>query len=393
MDRRKLGIAGLLALLLALGTWLAWPRPSTGASDAVATVRAGGTDARVVKRLGSGGTPSSVSSGDEVGCPERRARLQAALDASCEADRLSRGCRPPLRFPSGVGPYPALLEAVDTVVADCVGVEPADVVLDCTAWPCIPFVPPGPAAALAACTGVEHEGFPEPPPHPVFTRWTPLAPVLRGRQYQEAETLEKVEATWNQRLNRVAPWLDRIPGTRSGLTRLDRVVDAPACSDVERLLADLPPCAEVASCMPDALTLSGDEVTAYLDGVDAALDALAEECEGFAQASWFLDCEQLPCVLGIRSAEMEGGKGSPRDHLLCDASFNDGVRARKTYVSVGTGAERISLVPLLDLGGDTPVEILEERWRRDKEDIAMHAFELVSDPLGARRASGDLPVP
>lgn len=238
---------------------------------------------------------------------------------------------------------------------DGCGLEGAAAVMDCSEFPCIFQVPPDDRAAVAECMGKDVEDLEDG--RVAIFGYRPLP-----------ETWDRVE----QREDFRFAGLDRAV---NGPSVVMDTVDLLSCEEITQQATDPTDCATVAERLgcqePDPELLIPEYlVDAYVDEVHTHLEDLAESCESFGSGAWFLDCDSLPCVLGIDRLDMGGRE---LDEYLCgDISSRDRRNISTDMV----------LIPVLKLGPDEMRAANLGRWERDRRIRLLSAFSyLVAPPV------------
>lgn len=106
-------------------------------------------------------------------------------------------------------------------------------------------------------------------------------------------------------------------------------------------------------CHPD-LAVTRAQRDEHVATVEAALAALEASCATFRESDWFLDCDRVPCVVGVPLEGLPESR-APAFTALCDSPLIGG--------EVLTQQGSATLVPLYAMPDDPSGAVLEGRWR------------------------------
>jgi hypothetical protein len=279
---------------------------------------------------------SGASMGPSASCGRSTpAGLETVLDR-CRTTFLAAGCAGPVRHPDGSVPIPRFESELTERILAC-GIPSESLHIDCTEYPCLAFARTSTEAQSAAdCLGVSN-------PTQVDTLIGGFADV-DAPPPNGAGSYILSRISW--RATRVAAGISR-HSAEPGWSDCEHTVDDPPCEEA----------LEQMGCEPNPdLILTPAEVDEVLREVERTLDALSARCAVFAETSWFLDCEQLPCILGLPRG------ANDLNSTLCGDVIMHGVQ----FDTVGWEPDQMSLLPLLRVGSPRQQEVMEGRWSQDR---------------------------
>ncbi len=94
-----------------------------------------------------------------------------------------------------------------------------------------------------------------------------------------------------------------------------------------------------------------------MDGVYDYLGELEDRCAPFADLTWLVDCEDVPCTLILYQDELEA-KGLDFGRAVC----GDGLLEMGQTTIFGQSPNRVSIYPLSGIADDAVERLLQERW-------------------------------
>ena len=170
----------------------------------------------------------------------------------------------------------------------------------------------------------------------------------RTPECNEAEATRRIRSLWHDCSEEV----DRA-FCYEGVTSLDILDELTSCGPDG--IHGPQTCQDLISylrCDPE-LEMSESSRQHHREDVQRALADLESRCPSFSEIPWFLDCERMPCVLGIPRESLPDD-GSSAHESLCF----DGITSVRTYTQYNSA----TLIPMTALPEDRSNVDLGARW-------------------------------
>lgn len=356
MPSRRIGTG--LFLVVALVCVVVWWTPADHLESESIAVGRGNTGRREARPVPSRpvrseeGVPGGPEA-DGVAVCVQPPIASPGLMHMCARELARAGCPSPIPVEGHTDPESHRTRLAG-ILDRCDGVSPADLVIDCSSFPCLVALRRTRTAAYAACVGAT---LPEPL-EPDANGWSVfgLDPIPESDVVLQAEANRVLE----MRLAGLRAALDSgtLQGTsctpRGPAVDCDEVIDRLGC---------------VAEENPDWQRL----VEAHFNGVDRWLDEMSRECEPFDSVPWTIDCTEIPCAIAVSGAVLDEEGLNPFDFTCATKPYG---MIQKRRWGEGDWVTVLPLTQLVDCEACDVSRSQDELWQLWQERGNWRAWQL-----------------